>query len=98
MYWIEVTIRNETGAPTTTTIPKGTVVEVADPRKRSQALVVERDVRVTLPPGEHTIKLPGYCMNQDLSVPSSDPGRVTIFRMTAPFHSQNDVWGLINNA
>ena len=96
MYWIKVTIRNESGRPITTTIPKGTVVEVANPHERSQSLVVERDVVVTLPPGTHTIKLPGLCLNKDLSSPSMTPGNLTVFRLTATFTTQSDVWKLIS--
>jgi hypothetical protein len=96
MYWIEVTLRNDTGGPMTTTIPKGTVVEVADARMQSQSLVVQRDVRVTLPPGQHTIKVPGLCLNRDLASPSGVPGRLTVFRLAAPFQTQDEVWNLIS--
>src|SRR5437879_5404574 len=97
MYWIDVRLENGTTIPQTILIPKGTVFEVQDPNTRAQCLVVMRDTPVTIPPGVHTVKVPGYCMNRDLSAPSLTPGQLTNFRMVAPFGSQEDVWNIVDD-
>jgi len=97
MYWIDVELENTTSFPQTITIPKGTAFEVQNPSLREQSLVAATDIRVSIPSGVHVVKVPAYCMNQDLASPHSAPGRLTLFRMVAPFNSQDDVWDIINN-
>ena len=98
MYWIDLELENKLNLPQTFVIPKGTTFEVQDPALREQSLVVVQDIPVTIPPGVHVVKVPAYCMNQDLASPHLAPGRLTPFRMVAAFNSQNDVWDIVNDA
>ena len=95
MYWIDLELENKTRLPQTILIPKGTVFEVKDSAVREQCLVVERDTNVTIPSGIHVVKLPAYCMNQDLSSPHRALGQLTSFRMVAAFESQDEVWEVV---
>jgi hypothetical protein len=51
MYYVDIDLENKTSRPITTTISKGTVLEVKDLTSGVQCLVAERDVVVHLPPG-----------------------------------------------
>ena len=98
MYWIDIELHNNTGLPQTTLIPRGTTFEVNDPMLSEQSLVVANDTSVTIPPGRHTVKLPAYCLNADLSSPRQAPGRLTPLRMVASFDSQRDVWNIVSDS
>lgn len=96
MYYVDVEMDNNTSAPITTTIIKGTVLEVIDPGSRAQCLVAATDVVVHLPPGRSVVQVPGLCLNSELSPPAMNPGRLTPFVMTSAFTTQQDVWNRIN--
>jgi hypothetical protein len=96
MYYVDIDLENKTSRPITTTISKGTVLEVKDLTSGVQCLVAERDVVVHLPPGRSVAQIPALCLNSERAPPSMNPGRLTPFAMTAPFVTQTDVWNRIN--
>jgi|GEM_PF-2998016 len=96
MYWIDVTVENNTTKPIKTTINKGTVFEVKSLNSGAQCLVVERDVHFTIPPGVKVIKVPAHCMNRDASIPHHVPGLLTPFRFSKSFLNQQHLWSQIN--
>lgn len=95
-YYVTIDLENQTSQPLTTTISKGTVLEVKELGSAMQCLVVERDVVIRIPPGRSVVQVPALCLNRELNSPHMVAGRLTPFLMTAPFHSQQDVWEQIN--
>jgi len=96
MYWVDIEVENNTSAEINTVIPKGSTFEPSNPALAEQCMVVAEDVRVRIPKGSSVIKVPAYCMNRDAASPHKVPGRLTPYRLLAPFGSQDDVWAFIN--
>lgn len=77
----------------TKTIPKGTVIEVAQPNSRYQHAMVSREYPVTIPPATTvTIYLEAACLNRNRSWPTAVQGNLTPFGFCGLALSQDDLW------
>jgi len=98
VYYVDIDLENKTSLPLTTTITKGTVLEVKDLKSGAQCLVAAADVVVQVPPGRSVVQVPTLCLNRELAPPSANAGRLTPFVMTSPFTTQQDVWDRISGS
>ena len=90
---VELTVENSSSKTLTRVIPRGTVIEIADPRSRVQNASVTREYPITLPPGKRTtVYLEAMCMEKWKSWPSGQHGRLTPYCFQGPFADQEDLW------
>ena len=94
---VQITVENSSERTLTRVIPRGTVIEVADPRSDAQSATVTRDYAITLPPGqETTVYLEAMCLENWKDWPTGQPGRLTPYCFQGPFADQDDLWGQIS--
>lgn len=93
-FRVRVTVKNNTAQPVTATIHKGSVFEVLDPFSRVQNLVAAETKTITVAPGAgpQIIDLETWCFNEPYAPPAGQPMRITMFRTSANFASQKELW------
>lgn len=90
---VKLTLNNKGSAPITKTVPKGMVVEVAQPNSPYQHAVVIRDYPVTVPPNATvTLYVEAECLNRNRQWPAGAPGNLTPFRFSGLSLGQDDLW------
>ncbi len=94
---VEVSVENSSASTVTRVIPRGTVIEVADPRSPVQSATVTRDYPITLPPGQKTtVYLEAMCLENWKGWPAGQHGRLTPYCFQGPFADQDDLWRQIS--
>jgi len=98
-HFAKMEFRNATSETLSLKIPKGQVFENAARHQRVQNLVVSESVTVTCPPGSsHSLVIPAYCLNKDLSAPAGLAGNITPLKVKFTFNSQDSVWMRVHEA
>lgn len=90
---VKLSVINKGSAALTKTIPRGTVVEVAQPDSPYQHAMVVRDYAVTIPPKTAiTVFLEAECLNKNRRWPHGVPGNLTPFTFSGLVVDQDDLW------
>lgn len=86
-------IRNRRPYPVTKKIPRGQIVEVADPNAPDQHAMVVRDYYITIPPNETvTVYLEAICFIQRRQWPQGTPANLTPYTFSGLYMDQEDLW------
>lgn len=90
---VQLDVRNNSDYVVTRTIPRGQIVEVADPAAVYQNATVVREYVVTIPPqATATVFVEARCLNSGRSWPAGTSANLTPFAFRGPFSDQNDLW------
>ena len=91
---VEISVKNKKKWPVSKIIPKGRIIEVADPASTAQHAMVTRDYVVTIPPQTSvTIYVEAMCFIKRKSWPKGVPGNITPYSFHGLAFNQNDLWG-----
>ena len=90
---VEIEVRNKRDWPVSKIIPRGRIIEVADPTSIAQHAMVVRDYVVTIPPNKTvTVYVEAMCFIKRKSWPQGATGNITPYSFQGASIDQNDLW------
>ncbi len=90
---VKLRVTNSRPHPVTKTIPKGRIIEVAEPSSGYQVASVARDYPITIPPSTTvTIYVEAECAIKRKAWPSKVRGNLTPYLFAGPARDQEDLW------
>ncbi len=94
-YLVKGRIKNRSSVPIKFTIPKGQIFENKSIKNETQNLAIATTYSFEIPPlKEQELKLDAHCMNEGLSSPDGNAGKITIFKISNPekWNDQDSLW------
>jgi len=91
---VTLEIENRKSHPVTKRVPRGSLVEIADPRSDEQHAMVVRDYIITIPPkSTSTVHMEALCFAKRRSWPQGTRGYLTPYAFSGIVLNQQDLWG-----
>lgn len=90
---VSITLKNNRKEELFITLPAGLVLEHSQTEYGVQNVALEREYIFKLPGySQQKVVVYGRCLNSNRALPSSTPGRLTLFRYAGSSMVQEDIW------
>src|SRR2546423_13571593 len=94
---VSITLKNNRGEEVPFRLPAGLVIEHAQTEYGVQNVALEREYVFKLPAySQKEVVVYGRCLNRERALPTSTPGRITLFRYAGPSLDQTDLWQAVS--